>query len=436
MVSERVVIPYRPRAYQREIHDDLARFKVVVAHRRAGKTVSFINHLIRAVLCIDSHPGQFAYVAPTYKMAKRIAWDYAKRYSAAIPGVKSNASELRLEYPNGGRLMLLGAESIHDLRGIYLDGAVLDEYAMMSPRVFPEVILPALMDWNGWAILGGTPLGRNQLSRAYEAARDGLGNWSAFMLRASATGAISADQLEVARANMSADEYAQEFECSFAAVIKGAYYGKLMSEAEADGRVTDVPYNPALGVTVAVDLGMRDAFACWFLQEHTAGGQLRAIDYQEYFGLGLPQVKRKIDALGYAITRWVGPHDLAVRELGTGRSRIEVARELGMEFEKAAQMPIADGIEAVRMVLPMMVFDRKKCSLGIDALRQYRCEWNEQEGIARAAPLHDWTSHCADGLRTYATARSGGLRTNWRESLHDIGVRRDGRAARGAYQRG
>jgi phage terminase large subunit len=290
----------------------------------------------------------------------------------------------------------------------------------MSPRVFPEVILPALMDYSGFAMLGGTPLGANQLRKAYYAARDGQEHWAAFMLRASETGAIPATELAIARANMSAEEYAQEFECSFDAVIRGAYFGELIAEAERAGRVCEVPYNPALGVTVAVDLGMRDAFACWFLQEHLSGGQIRAIDYREYFGKGLPQVMQEIRKLGYAITRWIAPHDIEVRELGTGRSRIEVARELGMDFDKSTAMPVQQGIDAVRLVLPMMVFDRVKCEYALDALRQYRAEWDEDKGIGSKGPLHDWTSHCADGLRTYATARSASNRTNWRQSLREL----------------
>lgn len=416
-----ITIPYAPRWYQKPIHEASERFQVLVAHRRAGKTVGLVNHCIRGACTHGHHRPQFAYVAPTYKMAKRIAWDYVKQFSAPIPGVTFNASELRATYPNGGRLLLLGADRIHDLRGLYLMGAVLDEYALMDPRLFTEVILPALMDYSGWAILAGTPLGANQLKRAYVAARDGQADWKAHMLKASDTRAIPEGDLAIARANMSPEEYAQEFECSFDAVIKGAIYGREVAAAESTGRVIDVPYDPALGVTVAVDLGMRDAFACWFLQEHFAGGQIRAIDYREYTGKGLPQVKREIDALGYAITRWIAPHDIEVRELGTGRSRIEVARELGMDFDKSAQMALVDGIEATRSVLPLMVFDRKRCGeFAIDALRQYRYLFDEQRQVFAKEPEHDWTSHCADALRTYATARSAALRTNWRESLRDV----------------
>lgn len=423
-----IQLPYSPRWYQRAIHRARERFQVVVAHRRAGKTVGLVNHCIRAALTHPHVQPQIAYIAPTYKMAHRIAWGYVKQYSAPIPGCKSNASELTMAYPNGGKLLLLGSDRMHDLRGMYLMGAVLDEYALMHPRLFSEVILPALMDHGGWAILAGTPLGANQLKRAYMKALEG-GDWRAHMLKASETKVIAEEDLAIARANMSPEEYAQEFECSFDAVIKGAIYGREVAAAESTGRICDVPYDPRLPVTVAVDLGMRDAFALWFLQEHHTGGQVRAIDYREYTGKGLPQIKREVDALGYTITRWVAPHDIAVRELGTGKSRQEVARSLGMPFEAAAQMSLQDGIEATRATLPLMVFDRRRCEFGLDALRQYRYEYDEQLQIMSKEPVHDWCSHCADALRTYATARSGALRTDWSRSLRDIELAGHERAA-------
>jgi phage terminase large subunit len=427
--AQLVRLPYSPRWYQRAIHQSAERFQVVVAHRRAGKTVALVNHCIRGVATSTHARPQIAYIAPTYRMAQRIAWDYVKQFSAPIPGCKPNASELTMNYPNGGKLMLLGADRMHDLRGMYLMGAVLDEYALMHPRLFTEVILPALMDHRGWAILAGTPLGANQLKRAYIQARDGAPGWQAHMLRASDTRVLHPDDLQIARANMSSEEYAQEFECSFDAAIKGAIYGSEIGAAESMGRVCDVPYEPRLGVTVAVDLGMRDAFALWFLQEHAVGGQVRAIDYREYTGKGLPQIKREVDALGYTITRWVAPHDIAVRELGTGRSRQEVARGLGMNFEPSVPMSLADGIEATRSVLPVMVFDRKKCEFALDCLRQYRYVYDEKLQIMSKDPEHDWTSHCSDALRTYATSRTATTRTDWGRSLRDIELAGHERAA-------
>jgi len=418
-----IVIPYSPRPYQWAIHSAAERFQVVVAHRRAGKTLGLVNHIVRAAL-LSRHPQpQLAYVAPTYRMAKRIAWDYVKRYTAPIAGSKPNAGELSVRLPNNAKIMLLGADSIHDLRGIYLHGAVLDEYAMMSPRVFPEVILPALMDYQGWAILAGTPLGANQLKRAYvRAARGDDPNWRAHMLRASETGAIGAADLKIAQENMSAEEYAQEFECSFEAVVKGAYYGEMIAQAEREGRITRVDYDPQLPVIVAVDLGMRDAFACGFLQEHPSAGHVRMFDYREFHGKGLKAVKEEIDRMGYPVAHWIGPHDLAVRELGTGRSRLEVARGLGMNFAVAANLPLEDGREAVRQVLPTLWMDAVRCETFIDAMRQHRALYDEALEIEGKQAQHDWTSHGADMFRYYCVTRPRYVLSDWTESGRAPGV--------------
>lgn len=417
-----ITIPYSPRPYQAVIHNDPARFRVVVAHRRAGKTVLFVNEGVRGLMQCQRPEPRVAYIAPTQKMAKRIAWGYVKRYMAPVPGVRFNSSDL-VAHVNGAQFLLLGSEYADSLRGMYLDGAIIDEAAMHSPRVFSEIVLPALLDRDGWCILGGTPFGANQLKRLYEEARDGKAEWSAHLLKASQTGALSNASLKLARENMSEAEYAQEFECSFVAVIKGAYYGKAMEQAESDGRICDVPYDPSLPLEIACDLGMRDAFAAWFLQPHRTSGQLRAIRYQEWHGLGLPQVKAEVEKLRWPVGAWYMPHDIAVRELGTGRSRLEIAREIGMEVAPANAMSLADGIEATRSILPLMVFDRRHCATGIDALRQYRATWDDKLDTQRATPLHSWESHGADALRTYATARGMGRRTNWDESLREIDAR-------------
>jgi hypothetical protein len=161
-----IQLEYAPRRYMLPLHNATEQFQVIVAHRRCGKTVGFVNHLLRAAIQTRHPHAQFAYVAPTYKMAKRIAWKYLKRYASPVQGFKPNTSELTVQLGNGSSIMLLGADRIDDLRGIYLHGCVLDEYALMSPRLFPEVILPTLMDYEGFCLQGGTPLGANQLKRA------------------------------------------------------------------------------------------------------------------------------------------------------------------------------------------------------------------------------------------------------------------------------
>jgi hypothetical protein len=300
----------------------------------------------------------------------------------------------------------------------------------MSPRLFPEVILPTLMDYEGWCIQGGTPLGANQLKRAYIAARDGKPGWRAHMLRVSDTRCFPERVIQRARENMSPEEYAQEFECSFDAVVKGSYYGALIAQAEREGRIGKVDYDPALGVICAVDLGMRDAFACGFFQEHPSANQVRMIDYEEYHGKGLEAVKEEIDRKPWRVAHWIGPHDLAVRELGTGRSRIEVARSLGMPFAMAANLPLEDGREAVRQVLPTLWIDVGRCQEFVDAMRQHKALYDEDKETEGAQPVHDWTSHGADMFRYYCVTRPRYTLTDWGQAAGAVAANDSGRRMR------
>ena len=201
---------YRPRPLQRELHGDAARFKVIVAHRRFGKTVFAINELLRAAWRARLPAARLAYVAPYERQAKAVAWDQLKHHAGAIRGARFHETELRCDLPWGARVSLYGADNPDALRGLYLDGAVLDEYAQMEPRAWSEVIRPALADRQGWAIFIGTPMGRNSLWSLFERAKR-LPGWRAQLFRASQTGVLPQAELEAARAAMSEAEYAQEF---------------------------------------------------------------------------------------------------------------------------------------------------------------------------------------------------------------------------------
>lgn len=215
----RVVIPYKPRIHQREMHTGMEsrRFSVVVAGRRGGKSVSLINHIIKkAALCKLERP-RYAYIAPFYSQAKKIAWDYLLHYTAPIPGCKINESELWVQLPNGARIMLFGADNPKSLRGIYLDGVVLDEYADIRPDLWGEVLRPALSDRKGWAVFIGTPRGQNHFYSIYHEALANQDTWFSAIYPASKTGFPDDEELELARKDMSEAQYAQEYECSFAA---------------------------------------------------------------------------------------------------------------------------------------------------------------------------------------------------------------------------
>lgn len=371
------------------------RWGVCVAHRRAGKTVAAIQRLILSALACERTAPRCAYIAPTYGQAKAVAWDYLKRFTRSI-ATSVHESELRVTLPNEAVIRLFGAENYDSLRGIYLDDVVLDEFADMSPEAW-TVIRPTLSDRGGRALFIGTPKGRNEFWRIYDAAtRDEA--WLHLALRASETGLLPASELEDARKALTEDQYAQEYECSFDAAILGAYYGRILDEAQRDGRIGRVPYDPATTVETWWDLGVGDSTAIWFVQR--AGREVHVIDYYEMTGEGLPHYAKVLQNKPYVYGRHIAPHDIAVRELGTGRSRIEVAADLGLRFETAPRLPVDDGINAVRTVLPRCWFDAERCKQGLEALRQYRKDFDDRLKAFRDKPRHDWTSHAADAFRT------------------------------------
>jgi hypothetical protein len=393
--------PYAPRRQFMGLHTRETRWGIAVCHRRAGKTVACVNDLIKAAATCERNNPRFAYIAPQLNQAKDIAWSYLLEYTDCFgPERKVNASELWVELPNNGaRIRIYGADNPDRLRGIYLDGAVLDEFGDMDPTVWTQVIRPALSDRKGWAIFIGTPKGKNTFHQLWTLAEDDP-SWFRLNLKASETGLLDAAELTDARKMMSDDEYAQEYECSFEAAVKGAYYGKEMNDAEGSDRIVGVPYDPRLPVHTAWDLGVADSTVIWFIQ--VVGRETRVIDVLKGEGVGLDWYAKRLAERDYVWGSHYLPHDVEVRELGTGKSRKEVLQGLGIKATVCPNIPIADGIQAVRMLLPTCYFDKEKCKAGIEALRMYRREYDDKRQEFKVHPLHDWTSHYADALRYFA----------------------------------
>lgn len=392
-----LVSPYEVREQFRPLHARETRWFIGVAHRRAGKTVADINELIiGATKCQLPNP-RFAYVAPQLNQAKDIAWTYLKEYTAFL-SPKINESELWVELPGGARIRIYGADNPDRLRGIYLDGVVLDEFGDMDPTIWTQVIRPALSDRKGWACFIGTPKGKNTFYKLWVDAEDDP-DWTRLILKASETGLLDQKELADARKMMSDDEYAQEYECSFDAAVRGAYYASEINAAEEE-RITSVPYDPRLQVHTAWDLGVADSTCIWFFQ--MVGRETRVIDVLKGEGVGLDWYARQLQDRGYLYGKHYLPHDVEVRELGTGKSRKEVLAGLGIEATVCPNIPVADGIQAVRMLLPTCWFDKVKCKEGLEALRMYRREYDDKRQEFRNNPLHDWTSHYADAFRYFA----------------------------------
>ena len=378
-------------------HNRKERFACIVAHRRFGKTVGAINDLIRTALTLQRSNVRVAYIAPYYRQAKAIVWDYAKYYTSVIPGCVVNESELRIDFPNGSRLRLFGADNYDAMRGLYFDDVVLDEPADFPISAWPTVIRPALADRKGRATFVGTPKGKNAFWEVYNNAKSDP-DWFCVMLRASETGILDKYELLDAKKIMGEDRYEQEFECSFEAAIAGAYYGTEMKQAEHEGRITRVPYDPATKVITSWDLGMGDSTAIWFAQ--FVGPERRFIDYYECSGVGLDHYVKVLQERGYVYGEHILPHDARVRELGTGKTRVETLGNLGLQnITIAPNLMLDDGIQAVRSSIATTWFDEEKCNRGIEALRQYQRDFDEKGKTWRGRPMHDWTSHGADSFR-------------------------------------
>lgn len=420
--SKRIVLPYTPRCAFLPFHGRTQRFAIVVAHRRCGKTVATLNDMIKRAILDGRGDGRYAYVAPYYHQAKQVAWDYAKQFARPI-ATKISESELTVELINGARIRLFGADNPDSLRGIYLDGVVLDEVADMREGVWSTVIRPALTDRQGWATWIGTPKGHDPFyDQLLRAKLDP--NWYWTVLKASDTQILGADELAAARAEMGEAQFAQEFECSFEAAIVGAIYGAEISAARESGRITAVPYDPTIPVETYWDLGVGDATAIWFVQQ--AANQVRIIDYYEASGVGLDHFASVLGSRGYNYGRHVAPHDIQVRELGSGRSRLEIAAGLGIRFDIAPKLGIEEGINAARMLLPRCWFDAQACRAGLEALAHYRRAYDDKNRTFRPMPVHDWSSHTSDAFRYLAVALRAAPRVD--QAFRD--TRASGRARR------
>lgn len=380
-------------------HERSKRWTCIVAHRRAGKSVACVMDLITRALATSKEHARYAYLAPFYSQAKAVAFDYLKRFSEPVRQGPPRESELSVTLVNGATIRLFGADNPDALRGQYFDGVVLDEVGDMRESVWKEVIRPALSDRLGWAVFIGTPRGRNHFFDVYENAKRDP-DWLCLTLRASETGLINPAELADARRQMSDSAYRQEYECDFDAPILGAIYADELMRCAEEGRITKVAHEPLLPVHTAWDLGVADATAIWFWQQ--ANNQLRVIDYLEVTGEGLPSIAKMLQAKGYVYGSHYAPHDIQVRELGSGLSRLEAARNLGLLFEMVPNVSVDDGIHALRLMLDRCWFDADKCRVGLDALMHYRRGWDDKRKILSTKPVHDWSSHAADAARYFA----------------------------------
>ena len=312
---------YRPRPLQADIHINRKRFSVLAIHRRFGKSVCAISECIDQALTCPLHNPRVAYIAPFYKQAKSIAWDYLKDFTANIPKSKAYESELKVDIPMGeqgtARIQLFGADHPDSLRGLYFDFVVFDEFGLQPISIWEEVVRPALADRKGAAMFLGTPNGKNHFYEMYRKAVQEMNNnneeWFAATYRADETNVVDAKELESMKENMPDSKYRQEMLCDWSAAVQGAFYADDLNRVRNDGRITNVPYCRSLPVYAAFDLGIDDQTAIWFVQ--FLRNEIRLIDYVEFSDKGLLDILAEIQ------------HQMRVSQQEKARAQQKAARE-------------------------------------------------------------------------------------------------------------
>jgi phage terminase large subunit len=424
-----IILPYNyePRNYQLPAWEYMegneeGKRAACVWHRRAGKDLFAIN---LASCKAQERIGTYWHLLPTYKQGRAIVWNGFTRDGRAFLDhfhpkliASKNSTEMRITFTNGAHYQVVGTDDINSLVGTNPIGCIFSEYSLHDPGAW-EYIRPILAENGGWAIFIYTARGKNHGYKLLEMAKKNP-KWFSQVLVAGDEGTRRPDGTPVISDEIIKDEreagmleamVQQEFFCSFEAPLVGAYYGPQMEELAKLGRITSVPHDPKLGVDTYWDLGMDDSTTIWFVQEY--GFEKRIIDYYSCSGEGLAHYVKVLRGqsdkgehrTSYAYGKHWAPWDIEVRELGTGVSRWETAKSMGLKFNIAKKLEVEDGIEAARNLLPMCWFDETRCSSGIEALKSYRKDYDEKNKTFRSTPLHDWSSHGADAFRTLAVAR-------------------------------
>ena len=406
--SKEITIPYKftPRDYQIPLISCIDRgYKraVCIFHRRAGKDKTLINLITKEAL---KRVGVYYYLFPTYKQGRKIIWQgidkAGMKFTDHIPEEirkRTNDQEMMIELKNGSIIQIIGTDDIDRIVGTNPVGCVFSEYSLQNPKAW-DLLRPILAENEGWAVFNYTPRGKNHGYELYEMAKNNP-KWFAQILTVDDTKAISQEAIEEERlAGMDEDLIQQEFYCSFEAAIQGAYYAKQINKANEDGRITNVPYVENLPVYTVWDLGVGDSTAIWFVQ--LVNQEIRIIDYYEAQGEGLPYYAKVLDEKGYKYGGHYAPHDIQVREMGSGLSRLETARSLGINFQVVKNISIDDGINAARTIFNRCWFDKEKTKQGVNCLVNYHKEYDEKRKEYKNIPYHDWSSHGADAFRYLA----------------------------------
>jgi phage terminase large subunit len=353
---------------------------------------------------------------PEAEQARKAIWTAVnphtgiRRIDEAFPPEirdSTNDQGMFIRFKNGSTWQVVGSDNYNSLVGAAPAGLVVSEWSLADPSAW-SYLSPILAENGGWALFLYTSRGKNHGYDLYESALK-RPEWHVERQSVAETKVFTADALIDAKADLVAlfgEEdgealFDQEYYCSFEAAVVGSYYGRLISRLERDKRIMSVPYDPNLPVYTGWDLGIDDATAVWFAQ--IAGREIRIIDYMEVRGRSLVEIAKDVKNKPYIYQEHYLPHDVDTRELTTAKTRKETLESLGMKPIRAgSRLPVQDGINAARNMLPRCVFDAEKCKVGLNALRAYCVEYDKKNRTPRKTPLHNWASHPADAFRELA----------------------------------
>mgnify|MGYP003653901188 CR=1 FL=1 len=397
-------LPYTPRQQMVEFHQRQDRFAFLICHRRFGKTVACIAELVLRALYTTKHKAQYAYICPFRSQAKAVAWNYLVDMTAGI-ATDVKVSELSVTLPNGAKIWLSGSDNINALRGLYLDGTVIDEFAQCRPDLLEAVVMPCLLDRKGWLVIIGTAYGRlNQFFQYYEKSKTDP-EWFHADIKVYDSGVI--DPLEIARIKNAVSEakFRQEFLNDFSAELVGTYYASIINEIEQLGQINKTTHwEPALDVHVSFDIGRGDNTVAWFWQETQFG--INVIDYYTNNGEQAQHYIEMLKEKPYRYARIHLPHDAKAMTFATHKSALEQFMDADFgpdaQVNMVAKLSVEDGIEAARQLLKYCNFDYDRCYYGVECLRVYRKKWDEINQVFMKTPLHDYSSDSADSFRYMA----------------------------------
>lgn len=419
---------WSPREYQRPLWEALKAGKkraIGVWHRRAGKDDVCLHWAARSA---HTRVGNYWHMLPEASQARKAIWEAVnphtgkRRIDEAFPRElreTTREQEMMIRFKIGSTWQVIGSDNYDSLVGSPPVGVVFSEWALADPQAW-AYIRPILAENGGWALFIYTPRGRNHGATFFEGAKDDP-NWFVQRLSAYETSVFTTEQLDQERKEYHREygrddgdsRFRQEYLCDFDAAVVGSYYGSLMNDAEEEGRICSVPHDSAVRVETWWDLGVSDSTAIWFVQR-LPGGEMHAIDFYETNAQPVAHYAQVLDEKarknGYLYSDHVLPHDAGGKSKQTNQTYQEALKKLGHEGKVQQVHSVQEGIEQVRQILPKVWFDADKCERGIDALRNYRREWDEKRKVFKNSPLHDWASHPADAFRYGAMHRPSSKR--------------------------